>query len=333
MSKRSFIHPRLWYLGILVYLLTGVGQGCWVGSVSAQPLSSRAGAFATLDLSVRAAGMGGAYTAISNDGNAIRYNPAATAFVKYASLSATTTRLFRLVPATFIGVHYPTRYTSWLLGFEQIGDDLLRETTMAVAVAVRATDFLPANVLNLPGFRRMAFSATLKFRLASFGNDPAGGENRIQGQGRGYALDVGWLLNLSRIRVGLVLQELISQFRWQSSGRGSYEQSMVRKLRFGIAYAVPEIRMAVDFEPALYRDAADRIAVGLETQFMKWFVLRAGVAQNVGGLEQNKTYALGTGVYGQFRRSGFIAVQLGYRNNDLGNQWQVSLDLFWPGAR
>ncbi len=299
----------------------------------AQPLSPMPGAFADLPLGVRPAGMGGAYTALSNDGNAVFYNPAATAFVSFASLTATATRLFNMVPATYLGVHYPAKNTSWLAGVQQIGDDLMRETTLAVAVAVRAQHIFPASFRRIPFFDRMALSLTLRARLASFGNDPSGGENRITGSGSGYAMDLGYFVHLNRLRLGATLHDLIGHFQWRSSGRGSYVQNMPRRLSLGIAYAEPSLRFSLDMYPSLYRDLPDRVAVGLETNLVTWLVLRAGVTQNVGGLSENKFVTLGFGVYRLKLKTMYLAIQGGYRTGDIASTYQFSIDLFWPNRR
>ncbi len=314
-----------WTISLLLLLMPAMLFG--------QSLSHMPGAFADLPLGVRPAGMGGAYTALSNDGNAVFYNPAATAFVSFASLTATATRLFNMVPATYLGAHYPAKNTSWLAGVQQIGDDLLRETTLAVAVAVRARHLFPASFCSIPYFDRMALSITLRARLASFGNDPAGGENRITGDGRGYAMDLGYFVHLYKLRFGATLHDLIGHFRWQSSGRGRYVQNMPRRLSLGLAYADPSLRFSLDMVPSLYRDLPDRVAVGLETNVAPWLVLRAGVTQNVGGLSENKFVTLGFGVYRLKFKSMFLAIQGGYRTGDLASTYQFSIDLFWPKRR
>jgi len=291
------------------------------------------GAFADLQLGVRPAGMGGAYTALSSDANATLYNPAATVLVRYASFTATTTRIFGIVPATFLGVHYPLRAFSLSGGFQQVGDDLLRETTFAVAGAMRGDRLLPHNFLNLPYLNRMGFSVTARFRLASFGNDESGGPTRITGDGQGYALDFGYYLQLNGIRFGATLQDAIGHFRWNSSGRGNYVQNMPRRLRFGIAYAEPRLRFSVDFEPTLYNDVSDRIFAGLETSVLNWLVLRGGIAQNIGGPFENKLLTLGAGIYSVTWRQYRLGIQGNYRSSEFDNAFRFGLDLFWPGGR
>ncbi|RMD97256.1 MAG: hypothetical protein D6814_09855 [Calditrichaeota bacterium] len=305
----------------------------WAGGGQAQQLSHLAGAFADLPLGVRPAGMGGAYTALSSDGNAVFYNPAAAALVSYASLTATTSRIFNIVPATFIGIHYPTGKISWVAGIQQVGDDLLKETTAAAGIAVKAEDLLPHYLQKVPFFDRMAFSATFRFRLASFGNNEEGGENRITGDGRGYAIDLGYYVQVNGLRFGLTLHDAVGQFRWNSSGRGNYVQNIPTRLSLGLAYAERRLRFALDVQPSLYEDLPDRVQVGLEANVTMWLVLRGGITQDVGGQSLNKSMTLGFGVYSLSWKKYRLAIQGGYRTGQLNGTYQFAIDLFWPGRK
>lgn len=298
-----------------------------------QELSHLAGAFADLHLGVRPAAMAGAYTALSNDGNAILYNPAATAFANHGALSATSTRMFRIVPATFLGVHYPFRRVSWVGGFQQVGDDLLRETTVALAIAFRAADLAPQRIARLAVAQAFALSATIRYRQVSFGNNEDGGENRIRGDGRGFALDFGLFFKMNGMRFGMTWQDAIGEFRWDSSGRGGYVQNIPGRLRFGLAYAKPHLRFSLDFQPALYSDVNTRVLTGVETNIVEWLVIRGGIAQNIGGRFENKVATMGFGVYSLSIKRYRLAIQASYRTGELDSAYRFGIDLFWPQRR
>ncbi len=297
----------------------------------AQELSNLAGAFADLNLGVRPSAMGGAYTALSGDGNALLYNPAATTFTRYASLTATMGRLYQIVPASFIGGHYPLGDVTWSAGLQQVGDDLLRESTLGVAAAMRADHLLPDNWQILPGMERMSLSASLRFLFTSFGNDEDGGEQRVRGDGRGLALDLGYYFKLDGLRFGATLRDAVSWFRWNSSVRGNYVQTFPKRLRFGVAWVEPRLRFSLDYQAKFYQDRARRVHLGLEYSVARWLMLRGGLAQNIDGRFQNKVFTFGFGVYNISWKKYRMAIQGGYRTDALAGSWRFSLDFFWPG--
>ena len=301
-------------------------------SVTAQELSNLAGAFADLNLGVRPSAMGSAYTALSGDGNALLYNPAVTAFSGHASLTATMGRLYQIVPASFLGGHYPAGDLTWSAGLQQVGDDLLRESTFGVAAAMRADRLLPASWLVLPAMERMSFSASMRFLFTSFGNDDSGGEQRVRGDGRGVAVDLGYYFKLNGLRFGATLRDAVSWFRWNSSTRGNYVQTFPKKLRFGVAWVEPTLRFSLDYQAKFYEDRARRVHIGLEYNLTRWLVVRGGLAQNIDGRFQNKVFTAGFGVYSISWQKYRLAVQGGYRTDALSGSWRFALDFFWPGG-
>lgn len=303
------------------------------GTAYTQELSNLPGAFADLQLGVRPAGLGGAYTAMSNDGNAVLYNPAAAAFVPFASLTATHTRLFNIVPATFFGGHYPIGPTSLAFGLQQVGDELLEETTVALATALPAQRLLPGLANRIKYFDLLAFSVTFKLRFAGFGDNEDGGEQRVTGGGNGYGVDFGSYLQLERMRFGLTVHDAIGTFRWDSSISGQYSQRIPTRLKLGLAYVHPRLRFALDVQPGLHSDVADRVYGGLEVSVMPWLMVRGGLAQNTGGRFENKMFSAGFGLYSFAVGSYRFAIQGSYRNEDLDNAYRFSLEFFWPGRR
>lgn len=296
----------------------------------AQDLSHIAGAFADLNLGVRPSGLGGAYTALSNDGNALLYNPAATTFTPYIGLTATTIKIFSIVPASFLGVHYPLQRMSLVGGFQQVGDDLLKETTFGFAAAMRGDELFDENFTLIPWLDQMSFSVSLRFLLASFGDNADGGADRIRGDGRGFAFDVGYYFKMDGIRIGATLRDALAHFRWNSSARGNYTQNPPRRLRFGIAYVKPRLRFSLDVQPAVYDDVNTRVFSGIEFNIMPWLVLRSGIAQNTGGLFHNKIWTTGLGVYNMKWQQFRVALQAGYRTDELDNSIRFAIDIFWP---
>ncbi|KAA3616362.1 MAG: hypothetical protein DWQ05_11540 [Calditrichaeota bacterium] len=299
-------------------------------SVSGQELSHIAGAFADLNLGVRPSGLGGAYTALSNDGNALLYNPAATTFTPYVGLTATTTKIYNIVPATFLGVHYPFERMSIVGGIQQVGDDLLKETTFGLAAAMRGDELFDENFKLIPWLDQMAFSLSLRFLLANFGDNADGGEERVRGDGRGFALDFGYYFKMNGLRIGATMRDALAYFRWNSSVRGHYSQNPPRRLRVGMAYVQARMRFSLDVQPAIYEDVNTRIFSGIEVNILPWLVLRSGLAQNTGGLFHNKIWTTGFGVYNMKWQQFRLALQAGYRTDELDNSIRFAIDIFWP---
>ena len=301
-----------------------------LSSLYAQELSHMPGAFTDLNLGVRPSGLGGAYTALSNDGNALLYNPSATPFMPFIGLTATTTKLFDIIPASFLGVHYPLKRFSLIGGIQQIGDDLLKETTFGFAAAMRGDELFDENISIIPWLDKMAFSMSFRFLMADFGDNADGGENRVRGTGRGFALDFGYYLKLNGLRFGATLRDGIGYFRWNSSEKGHYTQTPPRHIRLGVAYVQPRLRLSLDVQPAIYDDINTRVLSGIEFNVTPWLVLRSGIAQNTGGLFYNKVLTTGFGVYNLKWQKYRLALQGGYRTDELDNSLRFGIDLFWP---
>ena len=310
------------------YILTGLSH-----SLTAQQFSNIAGAFAELNLGVRPASMGGASSALSNDGNAVEHNMAAAGFSRFAALSATTTKIFGVVPATYIGAIYPYGPGVWGLSVQQVGDALLSETTLGVGGAIRANKILPASLARQKFVDDMAFSVTVKTRVASFGDNVDGGEDRITGGGGGFGVDLGYFFQHSEWRVGAVWKDAFGTFRWNSSANGRYSQRIPSKLKFGMAYISRNVRVAFDLQPALHEDTPVRMFTGGETNIFWWLMIRAGWAQNLGGHVDNKIFTAGVGRYSFSWRTLRFALQTGYRREQIADELRFAIDLFWlkPG--
>ncbi len=306
----------------VIFLLSGALRG--------QELSHLAGAFADLNLGVRPSGLGGAYTALSNDGNALLYNPAATTFTPYIGLTAMTTKIFSIVPASFLGIHYPFERLSLVGGFQKVGDDLLNETIFGLAVAMRGDELFDENFKFIPWLDQMSFSLSLRFLLANFGENADGGEDRVRGDGRGFALDFGYYFKMDGIRIGATLRDALAHFRWNSSVRGRYTQNPPRRLRFGVAYVKPHLRFSLDVQPAVYTDVNTRVFSGIEFNITPWLVRRSGLAQNTGGIFHNKIWTTGFGLYNMKWQQFRVALQAGYRTDELDNALRFAIDIFWP---
>ncbi len=295
----------------------------------AQLLSNIPGVFAETGFGVRPAGMGEAFTAISDDANAFITNPAGLLRGRRASVTANYARLFGLVPSGYFGMLYPLseRYSVGA-GFQFVGDDALTENTAGLSVA-----FTPPN-LPLGGnevyFDQMSFGVSLKGRWASFGNNPEGGDNRITGTGVGYSVDFGYLFLLNQhLSLGVMIRDLLNSFNWDSSVSGDYSESVPATLRIGAAYRVDELTLSFDLRKNLHDDTANRAYFGAERTFLNMLILRAGFSNNLGTSDLNRRWSFGASLTrGIFQRYS-VRVNTAYRVGNVENLFRFGLDIDW----
>ncbi len=87
-------------------------------------------AFLDIGFGARPMGMGGAFTGLSDDANAIFWNPAGLARLQNSQLTFMHTRQFGLIPYTLLG--YASRFRGYGVGLGVLtsGNDVLRETSV-----------------------------------------------------------------------------------------------------------------------------------------------------------------------------------------------------------
>ncbi len=145
-----------------------------------QGISNIPGAFSEAGIGVRPAGMGQAYTAISNDANAFLTNPAGLLLGSRPNFTANYSKLFGLIPSSYLGLLYPLGKTYAVgAGFLYLGDEVLSEYTFGVSFATTFPNMpIGGNEIY---FDQMSFGITVKGRWASFGNNSDGGQSRVTG--------------------------------------------------------------------------------------------------------------------------------------------------------
>lgn len=258
-------------------------------TIYAQDLSGKPGAFADIGMGLRSVGMGGAYTALANDENASRWNPAMLADLKRSHAGFTWTKQFSVVPYHYLSLAMPIT-DKWGGGAFAIssGDDVYRETTIGLGAGT-TLNLIPDHPLDVGG--------TLKILSTSYGNDPDGGEDRVTGSSFGLGLDLGVHYQPAKsISLALVGRDLISINNWDSSVKGKYSESIPTALSFAAAYTGEKITFAGEFLPGLYGDVPGRVAGGVELNMLKVFRFRAGLAQNISDPDLNRWITLGLGI-------------------------------------
>ncbi|HHM23673.1 MAG TPA: hypothetical protein ENJ23_01370, partial [Bacteroidetes bacterium] len=105
-----------------------------LGAVS-PPKAQVPAAFVDIGYGARPMGMGGAFTALSDDAHAIFWNPAGLAGLSRSELTLMHTKQLGLIPYTMLA--YAGRLGTWGagLGVLSSGNDVLRETTILFSFA------------------------------------------------------------------------------------------------------------------------------------------------------------------------------------------------------
>lgn len=304
------------------------------GSAGAQDLSGIAGAYADIGLGTRPLGMGGAFSAVANDENAARWNPAALATSQGRCISFTWANQFNLIPYNYLSGNFPLNRFGLGYYIETAGDDVLRENTLAIGFGVSPDKpmigALGGLLAKVPG---LSFGTTLKMRYASFGNNSDGGEHRVDGSAIGFGFDFGFLYNLpafDKVNFSMVWRDLGNMLMWDTSVKGSYNEGVPVGWIMGVAYQ-PNDRalMTFDLRPELYGDTNTRIAAGIEYKVFKIIALRGGFAQDLGTLQFNRDWTFGLGVDTKIKNSMTLNVGISYLIDELVNTPRVGMAFYW----
>ena len=300
-----------------------------VTSTQAQNLSNIPGAFSETGFGVRPSGMGQAYTAISDDAHAFLTNPAGLMMGLRPSFTANYAKLFGIVPSGYFGMLYPlSKNYSLGGGFLFLGDDALMENTLGVSLAA-SFENVPIRGNELY-FDQMSFGITVKSNWASFGNNPDGGQNQVTGSGAGYSVDLGYLLLVNeKLRLGLMLRDLINDFHWNSSVSGEYQEDVPATLRFGVAYALNGVTVAFDLRKNLHDDTSNRAHFGAEKIFWETLTLRAGFSNNLGTADLNRRWTFGFSLLRGVFEKYTVGINSAYRVGNIENLFQFGLDFSW----
>ena len=298
---------------IVLALLMGVGAARADGSAGAEPFN-----FLFLDANARAVAMGGAYTALATDANALLYNPAGLGLIGKNE-------------ATFMHNSYPAgayqeygAYASprgWGGSFNYLNSGSVANTTISNPGGAG---------LGTSGLYDLAVSGGYGRRFGdalSLGAEGKYIRESISGiAGAGEAFDFGALYavpQLSGLMVGAALQNVGSTVKFESAA-----QNQPLNLRAGAAYSFDARgqKSVVSLDVSKERTSSPVVAAGAETILVKAMPIRVGFTTN-----NNAGLGLTTGV-GWIHKD--LAVDYAFvPYGTLGNAQRVSVTWRWGSTK
>ncbi|MCP4549021.1 MAG: hypothetical protein GY835_21405 [bacterium] len=280
-------------------------------------LSAIPGAFVDVGIDARAMGMGGANSAGSGKVADLVWNPAGLARLGSTEITAMQTEQFGLVPTYFLGVGLPTLWRAPIsFGIISSGDALMRENTLLVGTG-----------LNPVFMRGIEVGATIKLRHASFGS--GGTEDCVDGSALGLAFDIGLSGQTGPVRLGLVLEEALSDMKWDSSAKGSYHESVPHTLTGGLQFNSGPFCYAMDIEFGIQEERVSKGSAGLEWTPHPILQLRGGLKQNLDA-DAERFATIGVGVGHTLHDGRRLQLDTAYLLHDLGNSLRISFGYLLP---
>lgn len=290
------------YLSIFV-LLSGLMSSVYLHA----GVTTDAGAFSWVGAGVRPMGMGGAFTAVSDDINAVFTNPAGIAGIKTREIGYTQADLFNLkiarqqqvvlvyprlgpVPVSLgVGLNYlrinfdPDSWaeTEWVftLGKQIVPFEGLKDAE-------------EEEIVTAPGLRvEMGMSFKLLKINSNFSANTFGGVTVAvdDAEATGQSFDAGVLIHAGdRVTVGLALLDIVSYLKWETG----LTERLAKRIRVGGAIR-PLRGILISFEPEMTEQSGSwyvgRASAGIE-------IWGSGLLKNGLGIPHIKDVGIRAGV-------------------------------------
>lgn len=249
-------------LALLMGLVLGPAR-VFAASAGAEPFN-----FLFLDANAKPVGMGGAYTALATDANALLYNPAGLGRIKSYEATFMHNQHFAGMSQEYMAVAAPQ---GWGLNLNYFNSGDVARTTVANPDGTglgntSASDLALSGGYGLPINESLAVGAAGKFiREANAGT-----------VGSGYALDLGALYTVPRLKglsLGAAVQNIGPSVKFQSA-----KENLPLNVRGGAAYRfkLGQQESAVSMDISRERSEEALVSLGAETVLAKMMPLRLG---------------------------------------------------------
>ena len=186
-------------------------------------------AFENIELMAGPAGMGGAYSAATQDTSALIWNPAGLARLPTPEIGISYLDLHGILGYSFVGVAHPIRkgqtLGAALLNSSDI-EGISQERIVMLSSAIRVW-----NRFHI-GINAKYFSTSVNLEQVPLG----------RGTGWGTDLGIQYILITDRVRIGIVFPNLFSNLSYRRLERttpeSTYNESLLREWRIGSAVKV-----------------------------------------------------------------------------------------------
>ena len=272
--------------------------------------------FLNLDANARPVGMGGAYTALASDSNALLYNPAGLARVRTSEATFMHNQYALGVGQQYIGVALK-RGLGFQFNYASLGN--VPRTTISRPEGSGSRLNVSDTSLGAGYGRELTpdldLGAGVKYFTETLGDLSVSG----------YALDLGGMYRMREIKgltFGASLLNLGPAVKFASRA-----EKLPTTLRLGTGYALKlphnDVTLAFDITKNLLDKI--RLSLGAETVINEQFAVRTGfTTRNDAGLG----VSFGLGWKGQKLGADYAFVPLG----DLGNAHRISFTLRWGNS-
>ena len=237
----------------LAVLLVLAAQASWAAETAA---------FLDIGVGARGLGMGGAYTALADDANALYWNPAGLSKLEKREFTASHAEMFESTRLDFLAYAHPTSQGTFSAGLTYLSQGKIdgRDSLGRQTAGFGASDA----ALSLGYARKLDFAdlgATFKYLRSHIGATEA----------QGVAADVGARRSFDRVSVGVALRNLGPGLKFQDQ-----RNDLPLRLAVGAAYKFAGGHAAAAELVNGPRGVGTDASFGGEYQAVKNLYLRAG---------------------------------------------------------
>ncbi|HAM37985.1 MAG TPA: hypothetical protein DCP53_01090 [Elusimicrobia bacterium] len=264
--------------------------------------------FLKIDTVARPVGMGGAFSGISDDVNAIRYNPAGLSQINKAEVTLTHNEWIQDIKNEFVGYAQPVG-KDWTLGLTLN----YLYTTGLIKRDINGNTLDGTFGAN-DGMSTLSFSKRFNDNIHLGTNMKIVREVIEERNDIAYAVDFGLLYKISDLNIGVVAQNIGSKIEL-------YQESFSLPLSLRIGLGIKYIKNAIiGIDAAKSIDNQNDFRIGGEYLLFDILALRAGYKFNQ---DENTGKGIhgGAGVKYKNYQADFAFVPYG----DLGNTYRISL--------
>jgi hypothetical protein len=228
-------------------------------------------AFLKMGVGARAAGMGGAYTAVTNDATALYWNPAGMTATVGRDASFVHTQWFQGISHEFIGGIYSNGTTALGIGFAIMSVDGIERRADIPTLQPLATFSAYDVALSASVARRVTPSLTLGITTKAIT------EKILFNSASGVAFDLGaqYATAYEGLTLGAVIRNLGPSFSFIQE-----KFSLPREVRLGVGYVPPHEtlrrNLLLSADLSKYRNDPTRLNLGAEYSHQARFSATAG---------------------------------------------------------